>query len=125
MGRWALLKHTLPDRTWHYDWLLDASGHPDAALLTFRTVERPDEPAVHAFDAERIADHRRVYLQYEGDITGNRGRVERVAAGECEVELPSPIIRVTLCSDEPTRKEITLIGTPQEASGIHYRFQRT
>ena len=33
----------------------------------------------------RIRDHRRLYLDYEGEITGGRGYVTRVAGGDCEV----------------------------------------
>ena len=30
---------------------------------------------------------RRVYLDFEGELSGRRGRVTRVAAGECEVDV--------------------------------------
>jgi hypothetical protein len=31
--------------------------------------------------AARLADHRRLYLDYEGEISGNRGRVVRLIRG--------------------------------------------
>jgi len=50
-------------------------------LMTFRVVERPDE-AGREFEATRLADHRAAYLEHEGEISGGRGRVTRVARGE-------------------------------------------
>jgi hypothetical protein len=51
-----------------------------AALLTFRTHDRPDaSPA--PFLATRLPDHRSLYLDYEGEVSQGRGHVERVASG--------------------------------------------
>lgn len=76
---WVLLRHTLPDGSWHYDWMLETlAGGP---LVTFRVQHRPDAPETRWFEAERIADHRREYLMYEGPVSGNRGEVRRVGAG--------------------------------------------
>ena len=35
--------------------------------------------------AEALADHRRAYLDYEGEVSRNRGEVIRIAAGAYEV----------------------------------------
>jgi len=40
--------------------------------------------------ATPLPDHRRIYLDYEGPISGNRGHVRRIAAGTCLVQLNSP-----------------------------------
>lgn len=79
--RTVILRHTLPDASWHHDWLVQ---HADLALVpTWRTGHaRPDDPAMDAFDAEQIGEHRAHYLGYEGEVSDNRGRVERVAGGE-------------------------------------------
>lgn len=86
----VLLRHDLPDGSWHYDWLLEpasaaaAPGGPDArVLLAFRVAKRLDVDPPREFPAERLPDHRRLYLDYEGEIAGGRGRVTRVAAGTC------------------------------------------
>ena len=42
------------------------------------------QPHQH-ISAERIADHRRVYLTYEGEISGGRGQVRRIDAGAAQV----------------------------------------
>lgn len=74
----------------HFDWLIETPYPPgttptddDRTLLCFRCAQRPDiliargEP----FTAERLADHRRLYLHYEGELSDNRGTVKRVAKG--------------------------------------------
>lgn len=78
-----LLRHECPDGSHHYDWMIDAGGD---GLTTFRVRERLDSPHLAAFEAERISDHRRAYLEYEGEISGGRGRVTRVARGRCRVD---------------------------------------
>jgi len=87
--RTVLLRHTLPDGSWHHDWLIErpggAGGADERRLIAFRVRPRIDREGVEAFPAERIADHRAVYLEYEGPISGGRGAVERVAAGEASL----------------------------------------
>jgi len=80
----VLLRHDTPQGPHHFDWLLDPDGGDNSPLLTFRVSQRIDRgPAT--FRAERIADHRRRYLHYEGPLTGGRGSVRRVASGRCLV----------------------------------------
>lgn len=92
MLRTVLLRHELPDGSWHYDWMLelppDTKGHPgepedqDARrLMTFRLESRPDEPGAWPLRGERLADHRVAYLTYEGEVSGGRGWVRRAARG--------------------------------------------
>lgn len=84
----VLLRHTLPDGTSHYDWLLaraDRVGDDERALLTFRVADRVDLLRAGASPATRLPDHRGLYLAYEGPVSGDRGSVERVAAGRCRI----------------------------------------
>lgn len=81
MTRTVLLRHTLPDGSWHYDWMVERPVRDEHRLVTFRTRERVDRADEIEFDAERISDHRAAYLDFEGELSGGRGRVERVAAG--------------------------------------------
>jgi len=46
---------------------------------------RPDDPVAQVFDADRIADHRVVYLTKEGDLGDGRGAVARIASGWCTI----------------------------------------
>lgn len=85
MARTVLLEHTLPSGERHFDWLIERPGKPDALLVSFRVAVRVDcvggagrEP----LEAVRMKDHRRLYLEYEGALTGGRGDVLRVGEGE-------------------------------------------
>lgn len=76
---WVLLRHTLPDGSWHYDWMLET--RPGGPLTTFRVQHRPDALETRWFEAHRIADHRREYLTFEGPVSGERGHVRQLASG--------------------------------------------
>lgn len=82
-ARMVLLRHELPDGSWHFDWMLERPGAGALALRTFRVLDRPDDAS--EFPAESLPDHRRVYLDYQGPVSNNRGQVTRVAAGEVEL----------------------------------------
>jgi hypothetical protein len=94
----VLLRHTLPDGAWHYDWLVRwrAGDVRDAArpLLAVRVMAPPDGLDVGASMAgEVIRDHREIYLDFEGELAPAigpdglpiaRGVVERIARGSGE-----------------------------------------
>lgn len=89
MARMVLLEHVLRSGERHFDWLLERPGEPEGPLLAFRVFERVDAPRGEGVEggvyrAERMKDHRRVYLEFEGELTGGRGDVRRVAAGDVE-----------------------------------------
>ncbi|MBK9128744.1 MAG: hypothetical protein IPM13_13235 [Phycisphaerales bacterium] len=66
----------------HWDFMLETS--PDGPLATWRFGEDPTA-RVGPIEAERIDDHRRVYLDYEGEVSGGRGRVRRADKGPAVV----------------------------------------
>ncbi len=73
----------------HWDFLIEAPGTD--RLPTWRLARNPLEldaatSAPAEIPAERLADHRRVYLDYEGEISGNRGRVRRLDRGPAHIE---------------------------------------
>lgn len=69
MPRFVILEHDYP--TTHWDLMLES----DSVLRTWRLTRPPQSG--EAFDATAICDHRLLYLDYEGPISGNRGRVVR------------------------------------------------
>lgn len=73
MPRYAILEHDHPHR--HWDLLLEAGD-------VLRTWRLSDEPAAgQTIAAEATFDHRLVYLDYEGPISGGRGSVVQWDAG--------------------------------------------
>ena len=84
MRRAVLLLHTRPDGTSHFDWLVARAPGDGSPLVSFRLGVRPDAPGVRGFEAAAMPDHRARYPTYEGALTGDRGEVERLAAGVVE-----------------------------------------
>ncbi len=93
----VLLRHTLPDGSHHFDWVLatcpleDARAEPDVRdAVTFRVPNRVDQEVASGgarrLLGERLADHRRRYLWFTGELGPGtdgaaRGRVDPVATG--------------------------------------------
>jgi hypothetical protein len=112
----VLLRHELPDGSWHHDWMIDPGD--DRPLITFRTEAMV--PEVDRFEAERLGDHRRVYLSYEGPVSGGRGEVRRVAAGPArliDVAARSLIVDVAFAGRPWVRWE----GVGSEGAWVFHR----
>lgn len=78
MPRFVVLTHDHPFP--HWDFMLEDGG----CLRTWRILESPSGPGPVA--AERLADHRLRYLDYEGPVSRDRGHVKRWDAGQYAVE---------------------------------------
>lgn len=74
MPRFVLLEHDHP--TPHFDLLFEVGE----VLWAWRLDRLPE--VGEAVAATRNFDHRHLYLEYEGPISGGRGRVSRVDRGE-------------------------------------------
>lgn len=74
--RFVILEHDHPFL--HWDLLLEDSN----ALRSWRLLAPLKTDCWLA--AEKLPDHRKIYLDYEGPVSGNRGHVHRVAAGHFE-----------------------------------------
>lgn len=77
MPQFVVLHHDWPQP--HYDFMVEREG----VLWTWRWGHLPC--LGEEFTAERIADHRIIYLDYEGPVSGDRGVVTRHDRGSCEV----------------------------------------
>jgi hypothetical protein len=85
-GRYAILWHQgIADP--HFDFLLELT--PGAALKTWRLAAWPLF-ATGPTPAPALADHRNLYLHYEGPISDNRGSVTRIEGGACQVQDAGP-----------------------------------
>ena len=79
MSRYVILRHEMSEesgRGLHWDFMLESQG----VLRTWALAEEPRLDAT--IDAIPLPDHDLKYLEYEGDISGGRGRVARWDAGE-------------------------------------------
>ncbi len=82
MPRFVLLRHDCPpdyERPSHWDLMLESDG----VLRTWALAKLP-RASNDSVDAEKLADHRLAYLDYEGPVSGERGTVSRVDAGTYE-----------------------------------------
>jgi hypothetical protein len=108
MPRFVLLYHDCPPtypRPSHWDLMLESGD----MLRTWALEKLPrDWNVVHALTrsryprcpplasdnrvaAEQLGEHRRDYLEFEGQISGNRGSVIRVAAGSFDEQWETPL----------------------------------
>lgn len=88
--------HAIPARASHWDLMLEWEG----ALLTWALES---EPFVNSFTlAVQLPIHRIDYLEYEGALSGGRGKVSRIRQGFYRIESER---------EEPSRLEI--LALPQ------------
>src|SRR5438552_222517 len=87
MPRFVVLEHDHP--VLHWDLMLEAGG----VLQTWRLAQ-PPLPSSAAIEATRLPDHRLMYLDYEGPISGNRGAVTRWDAGTFEEKMDSTTTKI-------------------------------
>ena len=76
----VLLEHANRAGT-HWDLLVEVAGCD--GLAGWRLAENP-LVASGEIALERMPDHRRLYLDYEGEISGGRGIVRRLDRGDAE-----------------------------------------
>ena len=76
MPRYVILTHDHPSL--HWDLMLERGD----TLRTWRLATTPVEGEIIV--AEAIADHRHMYLDYEGSVSNNRGTVSRWDSGTYE-----------------------------------------
>ena len=82
-NRFVILEHAVKGET-HYDLMLEVEGQDK-----LRTYQLASWPLVvgESCVCRRLEDHRGAYLEYEGEVSGNRGVVRRVESGTWSGEL--------------------------------------
>ena len=119
-GRFALLRHDLPkaeSRPGHWDLLLESVNK----LLTFEILMLPCEPG--PLNWRRLPDHRMIYLEYEGEVSEQRGVVKRLAGGVFEAHVSSRRWAVALTSPHlNARMTIKLDGGELSPVGTQIEF---
>jgi hypothetical protein len=92
MPRYVILRHDSPQGL-HFDFMLEWG----AALKTWQLSVEPRAGCETI--ARPLPDHRLAYLDYEGPISGDRGRVAQWDSGE-----------YALISESPERWQVMLRG---------------
>jgi hypothetical protein len=73
--RYVVLRHEgIPEP--HFDLMFETAAN--SLLATWRAS---DWPIRHGSILTRLGDHRRIYLDFEGPLSNNRGSVHRIATG--------------------------------------------
>lgn len=116
--RFVVLYHELPetlDRPNHYDFMLE-SGH----VLLAWAMENPLETGLTLM-AQRLNDHRKEYLDYQGPVSGDRGQVSRIMSGHYRpVENANPTTTtVILTFEQPVDRKERWLLTITEADPGH------
>jgi len=96
MRPFVIQRHQTRDGA-HFDLMLDPGDGGPLATWSLATMPRPGGPPI---PARRLADHRRIYLTYEGPVSGDRGEVRIAAAGMHEILEREPD-RILLRLDGP------------------------
>jgi hypothetical protein len=81
----------------HFDLLIEQEVGIDR-VWTWRVSSHPIAESTRIV---RLADHRRMYLDYDGKVSGNRGEVRCVWRGEVELVSRQPIEVLGLPGAEP------------------------
>lgn len=122
-----MLRHELPNGASHIDWMIATDAAGQGPLMTFRLAARVDElQAGQVLNAERLPDHRSAYLEYQGEISGGRGRVKRVAQGRARVVAREDklILEVSWVQDERIGLAQVLELVPREGTEWTVECQR-
>jgi hypothetical protein len=114
MPRFVILRHDMPagaSRPTHWDLLLERDG----VLRAWALADEPS-PGVET-SALALADHRLIYLDYEGPISGERGSVVRFDRGEYQtIEERDDLLVVELAGDKLAGR-VRLMKDPNDADG--------
>lgn len=105
MPRFVLLRHDCPPhyKPSHWDLMLEIGP----VLATWELQRLPpvwaclfggsdSAPESSPILATRLPDHRLAYLEYEGPLTGDRGKVERCASGTYSLQVSDSADRMLI-----------------------------
>lgn len=82
-GRFVILFHDLPssaERDSHWDLMLENNGTLETWAMDGLITEQQSASAI------KLPPHRIAYLDYEGEVSNNRGTVKRVVEGDFRIK---------------------------------------
>jgi hypothetical protein len=122
MPRFVILHHVVPagaPRPSHCDLMLESGD----VLRTWSLTQLPRDWATldpenhidfseeNEVEAIQLADHRKSYLDYEGPVSGDRGHVRRLEAGEYDLNSESPETVIATLAGQIIRGQIAIRRT--------------
>ncbi len=113
MPRFVILEHDHPSL--HWDLMLECGS----ALRTWRLMAPPHVGEV--IDATAVFDHRLHYLEYEGPISGGRGRVVRRERGTFTAHIEDQQLLVVRLKGERLRGLLRLEQVEGEVWRCEFR----
>jgi hypothetical protein len=119
MARFVILRHDSPpqaDRPTHWDLMLEGTD----GLATW-ALAAPPAPG-RAVAATRLADHRALYLDFEGPLSGDRGRVTRWDTGSYHLTAQSATVWQVMLSGRVLRGQLLLEADPHAPARWTARF---
>ena len=115
-GRFVVLEHE-----WngvHWDFMLEAEDGLRTWSMNAPPAFGREQPA------RALADHRPAYLSYEGPVSGDRGRVKRVAQGMFQaIEWESGHVRIRLTGDQLVGEVDLSCSGPDCTAGSTWSFR--
>src|SRR6185312_13323450 len=112
--RFAILEHRWDGV--HWDFLVEEDPSLRSWAIDEKIIEGEDLPA------RALPAHRRIYLEYEGEVSGGRGMVHRWDGGTCEaLEWGEDVVRLEVRGDQ-------LVGLVElwsvvDAEGLRWLFR--
>ncbi len=79
--RYVILRHDPPDGPFHFDLLFERGD----VLKSWRYFGPQWPPDRFPVDIAAHTDHRKLYLDHEGPVSGDRGTVRRAEGGAYEI----------------------------------------
>ncbi|TWU01453.1 hypothetical protein [Neorhodopirellula pilleata] len=94
--RWTVSLHRVGegfrrDSEDHLDWFFEHNSEQNddetsGALITFASdlspTVRPSKSGIIIVPVDRLPDHRHIYLDYQGELSGNRGQITPILSGQ-------------------------------------------
>jgi hypothetical protein len=115
MPRFAVLQHDSP-RGLHWDFLLETGP----TLSTWELAQAPDTAGPIA--ARPLPDHRLVYLEYEGPISGDRGHVRQWDQGTFQMQRDTEAELVVDLAGRKLAGRARLVRLSKETDEWLFRF---
>ncbi len=100
MPRFVILLHRPApnsNESLHYDFMLEVTA--EGSLATWRWNTIPTDSS--DFTGIPLTAHRLEYLEYEGEVSGNRGSVQRKVQGAYSPEIRSELTEWTIRLSSP------------------------